>query len=164
MKKLFFLLLTVTFLAGCGARGEIKELAFKERALQDELQIIANDVEKNYSLWESGQISREQLGKNLSTHYDEVNTIKAKWTDAKKPLTRFAKSNAYYWKIAHMESLTTSIKTIIVFATQGYPSEVVESDKKPFTDQELTACYKNEISSFNKRMQSVRSEISQIID
>lgn len=167
MKKLFFLLLTmlaVLFLSGCGARGEIKELAAKQRVMLNDLETIASDIDKNYALWESGQISREQLSQNLSAHYEKINTIKAQWAKEKEPLSRFAKNNALFWKINHMGGLTSYLNTIIVFATQGYPSAVVQSDKKPFSNQELTACYKSEISRFNERMTSVKSEVSNLID
>ncbi len=159
------MLLTLILVTGCGSRGEVKELAFKEKAMLNEVEPMAKEINNSYTHWKSGQISREQLAEELSVHYSKINSVKAEWVNARNNLSRQTKNNIFYWNLSYMGGLCTDIQKLIVLATQGYPSSVIKSSSKPLTDNELTATYETElVKNYKRDFENVKSVVSEVIN
>ncbi len=166
MKKILLLLtiiLSVILLTGCGSNKEVKQLAIKESEMLKESTAIANEINNSYNKWKSGQIDREQLSEELSKNYSRVKNLESKWDNSKASMSREARCSAAMWKINYMGNICYDLEHFIIDGTQGYPSSVIKSGKKPLSDSELKNSYEvNMVNSFNRNTERAIKGIDEI--
>ncbi len=165
MKKLslLILILSLSLLMGCASRGEVKEMAHKQTAMLEELTPIVNEIINDYSRWESGEITREQLSAELNGQHKKITDIKTKFYEDKAELSRFAINSASFWKINYMSTMCYDIEQFLIGATQGYPESVVNSVDKPLPDSSLKTSFEENINRYFENADKLKRGIDEII-
>ncbi len=167
MKKilLLILILSLTLATGCSSRAEVKQIAIKEQAMIEEISPMVDELNKSYSKWKSGEITREQLSSEVAPYYTKVRKINQDWDTSKRNLSRFAKNSASLWKISYMSNICYCLENFIANTTQGYPESIAAAKSKPLSDKMLIASYQKFIvEDYNHNLIKAKKGINEVIN
>ncbi|NTW05974.1 MAG: hypothetical protein HGA27_07650 [Peptococcaceae bacterium] len=162
---LLILILSLTLITGCSSRAEVKQMAIKEQAMIEEVAPMVDEMNKSFSKWKSGEITREQLSTEIALHYPKIHKINQDWDTSKRNLTRFAKNNASLWKISYMSNICYSLENFIANTTQGYPESIAATKGKPLSDKLLIASFQKFIvEDYNYNVIKATKGINEVIN
>ncbi|WP_104371764.1 hypothetical protein [Desulfocucumis palustris] len=155
MRKISVILLALVLMviAGCASQSavpELQALAAKEKEWLDRLQPISEEINNDYSQWESGQISRDELANRLSKQMEPVKEMRDEYDQyyMQNKLTDELKQTPEYDKgLYYGYSLRLNVTSFLQEAVQGYPSAPSAALKNaaPNTDEKLKEFYRTEM-------------------